>query len=80
MVQTIQVQIYIRILLEFMSSRSLESLVCVLQKCFQSRALQSKRPNLQLRKNIFTVSYTLNLLQLFPLVSQRNILKIITVI
>jgi len=63
-----------------MSGRSLERLVCVLQKCFQSRALQRKRPILQLRKNIFTVSYTLNLFQLLPLVSQGNILKIITAI
>jgi len=61
-----------------MSSRSLESLVCVLQKCFQSRDLQRKCPILQLRNNIFTVSYTLNLLQLFPLFSQEDIRKIIT--
>jgi len=80
MVQAVQVQIYIRIILEFMSSHSLESLAGVLQKCFQSRALQRKSPILQLRKNIFTVSYTLNLLQLFPLFSQRNVLKIITAI
>jgi hypothetical protein len=80
MVQAIQVQIYIRILLKFMVGRSLERLVCVLQKCFQRRALQRKRPILQLRKNIFMVSYTLNVLQLFPLVSQANILKIITAI
>jgi hypothetical protein len=80
MVQSVQVQIYIRIILEFMFSHSLESLVCELQKSFQSRALRHKRPILQLRKNIFTVSYTLNLLQPFPLFSKGNILKIITAI